>query len=112
MQPKDVRRNTRNYKKCKFEISSFQGDKAKKKGCTNAHLLSNGELETMKKNSAVVILVMKPYYLKLGNGKLAKEIYWTVVGKEVLPTKLTISLIKPCMIIVTTYDQVQHDERF
>jgi len=112
MQPKDVRRNTRNYKKCKFEISSFQGDKAKTKGGTIAHLLSNGELESMKKNGALVIHVTKLYGLKLGNGKLAKEIYWTVVGKEVLPTKLTRSLIKQSMVIVTTYDQVQHDERF
>jgi len=30
-------------------IFFFQGDKAKKEGCTIAYLLSNGELETMKK---------------------------------------------------------------
>jgi len=53
---------------------------------------------------------MKPYYPKFGNGMIAKEMYWTVVGE--LPWKLTKSLIKQSMVIVTTYDQVQHDVRF
>jgi len=61
-----------------------------------------------RRNGALVIHVTIPFYPKLGNGKLAKEIYWTVV----LPTKLTKSPIKQSMVIVTTYDQVQHDERF
>ena len=94
-------RNTRIYKKHNFEISSFQSDKTKKECCTIAHLLSNGELKTMK-NGAFVVHVTKLY----GNGKIAKEIYWTVVGKEVLPTKLTKTLIEQSMVIITTYSQV------
>jgi len=39
MQPKDVRRNGQNYEKCKFGISSLQGDKAKKEGCTIVHFV-------------------------------------------------------------------------
>jgi len=75
MRQKDVRRNGWNYEKCEFEISSLQGDKAKKVGCTIAHLLSNDELEGMKENGTVVIHVMNPYYPKFGNSKIAKEIY-------------------------------------
>jgi len=81
MWPMDVRRNGRNYGKREFEISSLQGDKAKKIGCTIAHLLSNDELEGMKENGTVVVHVTKPYYPKYGNGKIAKEICWTVVGE-------------------------------
>jgi len=87
MWPKNVRRNGQNYEKHKFGISSLQGDKVKKEGCTIAHLLSNDELKSMKENGTVVVHVMKPYYPRLGNGKIAKEINWTVVG--VLPPKLT-----------------------
>jgi len=106
----DVRRNGRNYWKCEFEIHSLQGDMAKKIGCTIAHLLSNDELEVMKEKGTVVVHVTKPYYPKYRNGKKGKEIYWTVVGE--LSSELTGSLIEQSMVIVTTYNQVQHDERF
>jgi len=45
MQPKDIRRNARNHEARDFDISLYQGNKAKKKCCTIAHLLSNNELE-------------------------------------------------------------------
>jgi len=110
MWPKDVRRNAQNYEKCEFEISSLQGDKVKKEGCTIAHLLSNDELKSMNENGTVIVHVMKLYYPNHGNGKIAKEIYWTVVG--VLPLKLTKTPIKQSMVIIITYNQVQHDVRF
>jgi len=58
----------------------LQGEKAKKEGCSIAHLLSDGELDSMKQNGTIVVHVTKPYYPKLKTGKIAKEMYWTVVG--------------------------------
>jgi len=110
MQPKYIRKNNSNYEKQKFEIFSLQGDKAKKEGCSIAHLLSNGELESMKQNGTVVVHVTKLYYPKLKTGKIAKEIYWTVVG-SVLP-EVSEGPIQQSIVIVTMYDQVQHHARF
>jgi len=64
----------------------------------------------MKESGTVVAHVTKPYYPKLKNGKIAKEMYWTVVGS--LPPKVTKAPIKQSLVIITTYDQVQHDVRF
>ena len=110
MQPKAIRKNARNYGKRKFEISCSQGEKAKKEGCTMAHLLSNREMENMKQKGIVVIHVTKPYYPKLKTGKIMKKIYWTVVG-SVLPEVFQ-APIQQNLAIVTTYDQVQHNARF
>jgi len=74
--------------------------------------LSNDELETIKKNGAVVIQVTKPYYPKLPNGKIAKEIYWTMVKNKALPTNFLKKSIEQSILIVTTYNQVMHDKRF
>ncbi len=110
MQPKAIRKNARNYGKWKFEVSCSQGEKAKKEGCTIAHLLSNQEMENMKQKGTVVVYVTKPYYPKLKTGKIRKEIYWTVVG-SVLPEVFE-GPIQQSLVIVTMYDQVQHDARF
>jgi len=110
MQPKAIRRNVRNYGKQEVEISCSQGDKAKTQGCTIAHLLSNQEMEDLKQNGTVIIHVMKLYYPKLKTGKIAKEIYWSVVG-SVLPEVFE-GPFQQSLVIVTTYDQVQHDARF
>jgi len=107
MRPKVIRRNARNYEKWEFEISSLQG---KKEGCSIAHLLSNGELESMKQNGTVVVHVTKPYYPKLKTGKIAKEMYWTVVGS--LPPEVSKEPIQQSLVIVTTYNQVKHDARY
>jgi len=110
LQPKVIRRNVRNYEKREFEISALQGDKAKKQGCTIAHLLSNQELDNLKKKGTVVLHVTKPYYPKLKSGKIAKEIYWFMVG--CVPRQVFEGPFQESVVIVTTYDQVQHDTRF
>jgi len=104
LQPKVIRRNVRNYKKWEFEISSLQGDKAKKQGCTIAHLLSNQELDNLKKKGMVILHVTKPYYPKLKTGKIAKEIYWSMVGS--VPPQVFEGPLQESVVIVTTYDQV------
>jgi len=65
LQPKVIRKNNRNYEKREFGISSSQGDKAKKQGCTIAHLLSNQELDNLREKGTVILHVTKPYYRKL-----------------------------------------------
>jgi len=72
--------------------------------------LSDGELESMKESGTVVVHVMKLYYPKVKNGKIAKGMYWTVVGS--LPPNITKAPIKQSIVIITTYNQVQHDVRF
>jgi len=88
----------------------LQGEKAKKQGCTIAHLLTNQEMEDLKQKGTVIVHVTKPYYPKLKTGKIAKEIYWSVVG-SVLPEVFE-GPFQQSLVIVTTYDQVQHDTRF
>ena len=110
MQPKFIRRNNQNYNKREFKISSTQGDKAKRQGCSIAHMLSDQEMDNFKKNGTVILHVSKPFYPKLKNGKIAKEIYWSMVGS--VPQQVFQGPFKKSLVIVTTYDQVQHDTRF
>ena len=110
MQPKFIRRNNQNYDKREFKISSSQGDKAKRQGCSIAHMLSDQELDNFKKNGTVILHVSKPFYPKMKNGKIAKEIYWSMVGS--VPQQVFQGPFKKSLVIVTTYDQVQHDTRF
>ena len=110
LQPKVIRKNNRKYKKWEFGISSLQGDKAKKQGCTIAHLLSNQELENLRQKGTVILHVTKPYYPILKSGKFAKEIYWSIIGS--ISPQVFKEPFQQSVVIVTTYDQVQHDRRF
>ncbi len=67
-------------------------------------------MEDLKQKGTVIVHVTKPYYPKLKTGKIAKEIYWSVVG-SVLPEVFE-GPFQQSLVIVTTYDQVQHDTRF
>jgi len=73
-------------------------------------MLSDQEMDNFKKNGTVILHVSKPFYPKLKNGKIVKEINWSMVGS--VPQQVFQGPFKKSLVIVTTYDQVQHDTRF